>query len=299
MSLLAAIEAGGTKFNCAVGTSPGDIHFSKRIPTTKPDVTLREVVAFFEEAQKTCGAFAAMGVASFGPLDLDECSPTYGFITTTPKSGWQNADLLGPLRKRFDVPLGFDTDVNGAALGEHLWGAGQGADPLVYLTIGTGIGGGALVNGKLLHGMLHPEMGHIHVPVPHTSAPNPACVCPFHASCLEGYISGPALAKRWGVGAETFSPDHEAWCEFATIMAHGLVNIILTLSPQRIILGGGVMHQLHLFPMIRHEVARLLNGYVKTRAVLSELDRYIVPPGLGDEAGICGALALAAEALRK
>jgi len=299
MSLLAAIEAGGTKFNCAVGTGPGDIRLSRRIPTTTPGETLRDVVAFFEAAQEKCGAFAAMGIASFGPVDLDEGSPTYGFITTTPKSGWQHADLLGPLRKCFGVPLGFDTDVNGAALGEHLWGAGQGTDPLVYLTIGTGIGGGALVNGRLLHGMLHPEMGHIHVPAPCSSALKPACACPFHTSCLEGYISGPALAKRWGAGVETFSADHEIWCEFATIMAHGLVNIILTLSPQRIILGGGVMHQMHLFPMIRSEVVRLLNGYVQTREVLSELDRYILPPGLGDEAGICGALALAADALRR
>ena len=297
--LIAAIEAGGTKFNCAVGTGPGDIRLSKRIPTTKPGETLQEVIAFFDEAQKQCGAFAAIGVASFGPLDLDESSAHYGFITTTPKPGWQNADLLGPLRARFDVPVGFDTDVNGAALGEHLWGAGQGSDPLVYLTIGTGIGGGVFVNGKLLHGMLHPEIGHIQVPLPQTSAPNPACVCPFHTSCLEGYISGPALEKRWGACAETFSPTHEIWQEFATVMALGLANIILTLSPRRIILGGGVMHQSHIFPMIRAEVTRLLNGYVQTRELISDIEHYIVPPGLGDDSGILGAVALGTSALKK
>ncbi|MEI7866195.1 MAG: ROK family protein [Chthoniobacterales bacterium] len=296
-ALVAAIEAGGTKFICAVGTGPDDLRMVSRIPTTTPDETLRGVLSFFDKAAKVHGPFAAIGVASFGPLDLVKDSATYGYITSTPKPGWQNVDLLGPLRERFGVPVGFDTDVNGAALGEHLWGAGQGCDPLVYLTIGTGIGGGALVNGKLLHGMLHPEMGHLLVPQPVSSAPHSSGVCPFHSSCLEGFISGPAIARRWGSPADTFAADHEVWKEFATVLASGLVNIIVTFSPQRIILGGGVMHQAHLLPMLHAEVRRLLNRYLPTRELLGDMTDYIVPPGLGEDAGIIGAIALGVRAM--
>ncbi len=297
-ALIAAIEAGGTKFNCSVGTGPGDLRSSARIPTTTPAETLRGVVAFFEQAVQEHGPFAAMGVGSFGPIDLRAGSSTYGFITTTPKPGWTNADLLGPLRERFGVPMGFDTDVNAAALGEHLWGAGQGMDSLVYITIGTGIGGGALVDGKLVHGMLHPEMGHLLVPLPATNAQHPLGTCPFHENCLEGYICGPAIEKRWGAPAGTFAEDHECWDEFASILASGLVNLITVLSPQRIILGGGVMHQAHLFPKIHREVLRQLNGYLQTDELLRHVAEYIVPPGLGDEAGILGALALGALAAK-
>lgn len=298
-SLIAAIEAGGTKFNCAVGTAEGKLGVTERIATTTPAETMRGVLAFFERAEREQGKITAFGVGSFGPLDVHEDSPTYGFITTTPKPGWQNADLLGPLRQKFNVPMGFDTDVNAAALGEYTWGIGQGCDPVVYLTIGTGIGGGVLVNGKLLHGMLHPEMGHLLVTPPPSSAPNPACTCPFHTNCMEGYLCGPAIAKRWGAPAETFLPGHEMWREFAATLASGLVNLIVTLSPRRIILGGGVMHQEHLFPMVRAEVGRLLNGYLQTRELLHDLEHYIVPPGLGDRAGMMGALALGMRALAK
>jgi fructokinase len=296
-SLIAAIEAGGTKFNCAVGTNTGGLGMMERIATTTPAETMGGVLKFFEAAERELGPIAAFGVGSFGPLDVHEGSKTYGFITTTPKPGWQNADLLGPLKERFTVPMGFDTDVNAAALGEHTWGAGKDCDPLIYITIGTGIGGGALVNGELLHGMLHPEMGHLLVTPPASSAPNPACTCPFHASCLEGYLCGPAISKRWGAPAETFAADHEMWREFATTMASGLVNLIVTLSPRRIILGGGVMHQAHLFPMIHAEVRRLLNGYLQTRELMQDMKHYIVYPGLGDRAGIMGALALGMRAL--
>jgi fructokinase len=297
-SLIAAIEAGGTKFNCAVGTAEGELLGDvERIATTTPAETMAGVLAFFEKASAEHGKIAAFGVGSFGPLDVHEDSDTYGFITTTPKLVWRHADLLGPLKKKFHVPMGFDTDVNAAALGEHIWGAGKDCDPLIYITVGTGIGGGALVNGRLLHGMLHPEMGHLLVTPPPSSAPNPACTCPSHTSCLEGYLCGPAIAKRWGAPAETFAADHEMWREFATTMATGLVNLIVTLSPQRIILGGGVMHQAHLFPMIHQEVLRLLNGYLQTQELLKDIEHYIVSPGLGDRAGIMGALALGMQAL--
>jgi fructokinase len=290
--LIAAVEAGGTKFNCAVGTGPGDLKLTTRIATTSPHETLREVTDFFESASRQLGPFSAIGVGSFGPLDLAERSDTYGYITTTPKPGWKYTDLLGALRESYHVPVGFDTDVNAAALGEHTWGAGRGCDPLVYITIGTGIGGGVLIGGNPLHGALHPEIGHLYIPQVMSEAPRPDGICPFHGSCLEGLISGTAIAQRWGAPAESFPPEHECWGEFSTLLALGLVNLTLTLSPQRIILGGGVMRQTHLFPLIRGEVQRLLNGYVQARELMEDIGQFIVPPGLGDETGVLGALAL-------
>lgn len=293
--LFAAIEAGGTKFNCAVGTGPDDIRASVRIATTTPTDTLHDVMEFLQNASKM-GRIAGIGVGSFGPIDLNRQSDTYGYITTTPKEGWKYTDLLSSMKELFHAPVGFDTDVNAAALGEYTWGNGEGCDPLVYITVGTGIGGGVLVKGQPLHGSLHPEIGHLFIPAIHSDAPNPDGICPFHGDCLEGLISGPAIAARWGAPAETFPPDHECWGEFATLMALGLSNLILTLSPQRIILGGGVMHQEQLFPMIREEVQRMLNGYVQTYEVLQDIDNYIVPPGLGDRAGMLGAMVLAQQA---
>lgn len=294
--LIAAIEAGGTKFNCAIGTGPGDLRMTTRIDTTDPTDTLRDVFSFLEQASRQVGQFSAIGVGSFGPIDLNRSSDTYGYITTTPKPGWKYTDLLGSLGEIFHVPVGFDTDVNAAALGEYTWGYGRACDPLVYITIGTGVGGGVLVNGKPLHGSLHPEIGHLLIPAILSDAPEPDGICPFHGSCLEGLISGPAIEARWGAPASTFPEDHACWGEFSTLLALGLVNLILTLSPQRIILGGGVMHQLHLFPMIREEVQRLLNGYIQTHELIEDIDNYIVPPGLGDEAGILGAIALGQQA---
>ncbi len=295
--LIAAIEAGGTKFNCALGTPDGKLEITERITTTTPEQTLAEAISFFQYVSKQHGAISAFGIGSFGPLDLNEKSKTYRFITTTPKPGWQNTDLIGALRKRFDVPFGFDTDVNAAALGEYTWGAGRNCDPLLYITIGTGVGGGVLINGKPLHGALHPEIGHLYIPQVISNAPHADGICPFHGSCFEGLISGPAIAQRWGAPAESLPPEHECWGEFSTLLALGLVNLTLTLSPQRIILGGGVMHQSHLFPMIREEVQRLLNGYLPVRELTDGIGQFIVPPGLGDKAGILGALALGVEAL--
>lgn len=296
--LLAAIEAGGTKFNCAIGTGPDDIRATARIATTTPTETLRDVLEFLQQAGKM-GTLSAIGIGSFGPVDLSRQSDTYGYITTTPKEGWKYTDLIGSLTELFHAPVGFDTDVNAAALGEYQWGSGVDCNPLVYMTIGTGIGGGVLVNGQPLHGSLHPEIGHLFIPPIHSAAPNPDGICPFHGDCLEGLISGPAIAARWGAPAESFEPEHACWGEFATLMALGLANLILTLSPQRIILGGGVMHQAQLFPMIREEVQRMLNGYIQTYELLQDIDNYIVPPGLGDRAGVLGAMALAKRALKR
>ena len=296
--LIAAIETGGTNFNCAVGTGPGDLRLTKRFATMAPHETLREMVDFFESAARQLGQFSAIGVGSFGPIDLVERNETFGHIMRTPKAGWQFTDLLGPLRDCFHVPVGFDTDVNAAALGEYTWGAGKNCDPLVYITVGTGIGGGVLIGGKPLHGAMHPEIGHLHIPQVMSSAPQPEGVCAFHGgNCLEGLISGPAIAARWGAPAESFPPEHECWGEFATLMALGLVNLTLTLSPQRIILGGGVMHQTHLFPMIQEEMQRLLNDYLHTRELMEGIGEFVVPPGLGDDSGLLGALALGRNAL--
>ena len=210
----------------------------------------------------------------------------------TPKQGWAHTDLAGPIGRELGVPVGFDTDVNGAALGEFRWGAAQGLDTFVYLTIGTGIGGGAMVNGSLVHGLLHPEMGHV-LP-PHDWKEDPFVgVCPYHGDCLEGLASGPALEQRWNKKAETLPPDHPAWDLEAKYLAHGIVPQIYILSPQRIILGGGVMEQTHLFPRIRRQVGAILNKYIQAPALLEDMDHYIVPPGLGNRAGVLGAIALA------
>jgi fructokinase len=290
MPLLGGIEAGGTKFVCAVGTGPDDFRAETRFPTTTPGETIGQAVAFFkEQAQKE--PLVAIGIASFGPVDPNPASPTFGYITTTPKPHWAQTDLAGALGRALGVPVGFDTDVNGAALGEYRWGAAQGLDTFIYLTIGTGLGGGGLVNGRLMHGLIHPEMGHVRLPR-HPDDPYPGA-CPFHGDCLEGMAAGPALQGRWGQRAETLPLDHPAWEIEAHYLAYGLVNFICTLSPQRIVLGGGVMDQAHLFPLVRRKTRELLNGYVQSPEIIERIDRYIVPPGLGNRAGVLGAIALA------
>ena len=294
MPLYGGIEAGGTKFVCAVGTNPNDLRNEIRFPTTTPAETIGQALDYFR-AQTNQEPLTAIGISSFGPVDPHPDSPTFGYITSTPKPGWHNAEFATIIRRELGVPVGFDTDVNGAALGEHRWGAAQGLDNFIYLTIGTGVGGGGLVNGRLMHGLLHPEMGHILLP-PHPDDPHPEGFCPYHGHCLEGMANGPALEKRWGQRAETLPPDHPAWSLQAHYLAVGLVSFICTLSPQRIIMGGGVMEQPHLFPLVRQKVLTLLNGYVQTPTILAEIDSYIVPPGLGNKAGVLGAIALARQA---
>lgn len=291
--LIAAIEAGGTKFNCALGRGPDDILETTRIPTTTPRETLEAVCQWFSLMKSRHGAFASMGVGCFGPVDLDERSPGYGYITSTPKPGWQNTDVVGTLKARFKVPVAFDTDVNGAALGEFLWGAGQHKDPLVYVTIGTGVGGGVLVNGRLLHGLLHPEIGHMHVPPPRASkAVARRGQCPYHAHCVEGYVSGPAIANRWGARAERLPADSPAWAEAAGVLAHLCLNLTLTLSPKRIILGGGVMEQEQILSLVHGAFIKLLNGYLRSVEFGPKISDYITRPALGQHAGLLGALAL-------
>lgn len=285
------IEAGGTKFMCAVGTGPGELRAETKIKTGTPAETLGQVCDFFGE-QRESAPIGAIGIASFGPLDLQQDSPTYGFITSTPKPGWANTDLVGKISRELDLPVGLDTDVNTAALGEHRWGAARGLDSFIYLTIGTGIGGGGMSGGRLMHGLVHPEMGHIRIPHDTADDPFPG-VCPYHGDCLEGLANGPALEQRWGQRAETLPRDHPAWELEAHYLALALVNFICTLSPQRIVMGGGIMEQRQLFPSIRDKVLRLLNGYVRSSSIIDDIDGYIIPPGLGNRSGILGAIALA------
>ncbi len=285
------IEAGGTKFVCAVASDPENILAEIRFPTTTPDETLGKAITFFQEQAQQV-QIEGVGIAAFGPVDLNPHSDTYGYITKTPKKGWTNTDFVGTIQRALNVPIGFDTDVNGAALGEQRWGAAQGLDSFLYLTIGTGIGGGGMAGGKLLHGLVHPEMGHMRIPHDLQKDPFPG-LCPFHGDCFEGLAAGPALNARWGQLAETLPDDHPAWELEAEYIALALNNLIVTHSPQRIILGGGVMAQPQLFPLVRQRVLALLNGYVDAPEILENIDAYIVPPALGNMAGILGAIALA------
>jgi len=293
--LVGGIEAGGTKFICAVGTGPSDVRAESRIETSTPERTFAEAITFFRQQRERHGPLAAVGIASFGPVDLHPGSPTWGFITSTPKPGWADVDFAGSIGRALGVPVGFDTDVNGAALGEWKHGAAQGVDDFVYLTVGTGIGGGGMCSGRLLHGLVHPEMGHVRVPHDRDADPFPGS-CPFHGDCLEGLASGPALAKRWGCPAEELPGDHPAWPLEAHYLALALVNYVCTLSPRRIVLGGGVMEHDALLPLIRREVLRLLNGYVQAGELLDDVDGFIVAPALGPRAGLVGALTLARRA---
>ncbi len=292
MSILyGGIEAGGTKFVCAIGSGPDDLRAVTEFPTTTPVETLRQAIAFFHE-QAGRAKLAAIGVGSFGPVDPNPASPTFGYITTTPKPRWAQTDLVGTIQRALDVPVGFDTDVNAAALGENRWGAARGLETFIYLTIGTGIGGGGMVNGRLMHGLVHPEMGHIRIPHDRERDPFPG-ICPYHGDCLEGLASGPAIEGRWGARGETLRQDHSAWDLEASYLAQAVANLICTLSPERVVVGGGVMQQPRLLPQIQQEVQELLNDYIKAPAIAHDIERYIVAPALGKQAGVLGAIALA------
>ncbi len=253
------------------------------IATTSPSDTLAQVIEFFRGALKN-GPLAAIGVASFGPIDLDPGSPTFGHITSTPKPGWAGADVCGPIRRALQLPIAFETDVNAAALAEYRWGAAQGLDDFLYITVGTGIGGGALVRGAPLHGRSHPEMGHMRIPHDPSADPFPG-TCPFHADCLEGLASGFAMERRWGIKAESLPADHPGWLLEGQYLGLGLANLAAVLSPRRIVMGGGVMHNRGLHSRIEENLHQYLNGYIRTPE--------IVPPLLGDDAGVLGAIALA------
>ena len=293
MALFGAIETGGTTCSCLIGRGPDDLVAEARFATTTPVETIARLVGFFREHTRE-HAIRALGIGSFGPLDLHPGSPTYGFITTTPKPGWQQVGLCGPLEAALQVPVAFDTDVNAAALGEYHWvPENQGADPLLYLTVGTGIGLGAVVHGQPLHGLVHPEAGHMLLP--HDQALDPfAGTCPFHGDCWEGLASGYALEKRWGQPGETLPPDYPAWELEARYLGQGLANLICCLSPRRVVVGGGVMRQPGLLDRVRRETQTAIHGYLRSGALVEGMDALIVPPRLGARSALLGALALAA-----
>ena len=286
---LGALEAGGTKMVCAIGNELGEIFERVSIPTETPEITMPKPIAYFKDKE-----IEALGIGCFGPIDLNRKSETYGYITTTPKLKWANYNIVGAFKEALGVPVGFDTDVNGSALGEATWGITKGLENSVYFTIGTGVGAGIISNGRLLHGMLHPEGGHVLL------AKHPedtyAGKCPYHRNCLEGLAAGPAIEERWGKKGIELADRKEVWEMEAFYIGQAIVDYIVILSPQRIILGGGVMHQEHMMPLVREEVKRQLNGYIQTKE-LEDLDSYIVLPSLNDNQGIMGALKLAMDEL--
>lgn len=288
---LGALEAGGTKMVCAIGDETGKIFEQVSIPTETPETTVPRMIEYFKEA-----GIEALGIACFGPIDPDKKSASYGYITSTPKLAWQNYNFVGAFEKALGCPVGFDTDVNGSVLGEVTFGQAKGKSCVVYVTIGTGVGAGVYIEGKLLHGMLHPEAGHVQIqkrPGDHYEGR-----CPFHKNCLEGHAAGPAIEERWGKKAIELKDNKEVWDLEAYYIAQALAGYILTLSPEMIILGGGVMHQQQLFPMIRSYVKEILNGYIKTEE-MDHLDSYIVPASLNDDQGIMGCLELARRAAQE
>ena len=299
--LFGAVEAGGTKFVCAIGDESGTIHAELRFPTADPVATLAKVRDFLKDfrGQNLRGGepLRAIGAACFGPVVLDRRSAKYGFIGNTPKAGWSDVDVAGMLAREFSCPVGFDTDVNAAALAEHRWGAGRDTNSLVYLTVGTGIGGGVLIEGVPLHGLMHPEIGHIH-PRRHPLDADFAGVCPFHGDCLEGLASGPAIVARSGGELAHLDPAHVQWEIQADYLGQLCAQLVLTVSPQRIIIGGGVMAQQRLFPPVRQRMLHWLGGYVQREEILADIDRFVVPPALGSHAGVLGALSMAVDAAR-
>lgn len=290
MKRYGALETGGTKMVLAVLDEQGNFLERAKIPTKKPQETMAEMIAFFREHP-----VFALGIGSFGPLDLNPASPTFGSITATPKLSWRNFPIVPEFTKALQIPVAMDTDVNAAALAESVLGAAKGLESCLYVTVGTGIGGGLIVNGKPVHGLLHPEIGHIRVsPLP--GDPLPKGICPYHGCCLEGMAAGPAIKEKWGLSARELPESHPAWELESDYLSQLCAIAILSFSPEKIILGGGVMQQKFLFPRIREKTLKALGGYIVHPAVEEGLANYIVEPGLGTNSGILGAWLLAKQA---
>jgi fructokinase len=293
--LLGGIEAGGTKFVCVVGSAGGEIIERARFDTRAPAATLADVIGFFRDAEARRGPLAAFGVASFGPLDLDSRSPTFGSITRTPKPHWSGVSLTAPLREHFGRPVAIDTDVNGAAVAEARWGAGVGQRTVVYVTAGTGIGGGIAIDAQPVPGLIHPEMGHLRVPR-HPYDQDFRGVCPFHGDCVEGLVSGPAVVTRWGQRLDQLPSDHPAREIIGFYLGQLCASIALMISPGVIVLGGGLTTDGTLYPAVRAAAREQLAGYLQHTRLNDSFDDFIVAPGLKDTAGAMGALALAERA---
>lgn len=287
-----ALEAGGTKMVCAIGDENGTILERVSLPTRTPEETMPEMIGFFQDKN-----LSALGVGCFGPVDLDRKSPTYGSILTTPKLAWRGYPIVQRFEDALHIPVGFDTDVNAAALGESTWGCTRDVSNSIYITVGTGVGVGVIIGGKPHHGMTHPEGGHLFLPR-HPKDPMPRGVCPYHENCLEGLASGPSLEKRWGRKAQELSDRPEVWEIEAFYLAQAICGYIMVLSPERIILGGGVTHQPQMLPLVRTEVRRLMGGYLQGKG-MDDLEHYIVPISLGDNQGVMGAVKLAVDALAR
>ena len=295
--LYGGVEAGGTKFVCMVAAGPDQVVEEKRFPTTRPDETIQMVNSFFAPYARR-GELAALGIASFGPLDLNPASATYGYITSTPKTDWDQVDLHGLVARALGLPTAFDTDVNAAAFGEQYWTVGNNTlDPFVYVTVGTGIGVGVLANGHPVHGLVHTEAGHFAIPHDRQKDPFPG-ICPYHGDCLEGLASGPAMYRRWGQNAESLPDAHPAWELEAEYLALALMNLIYAYSPQRIVLGGGVSQHAGLHAAVRRKIQQGLNGYIQSPVLLNGMDEYIVPPSLGNRSGVLGAIAMAIDLVK-
>jgi fructokinase len=288
--LYGGVETGGTWCVCAIGTGPSDLRECEQFPTGAPEETLERIIGFF----RTHGSLDAVGIGSFGPVDPDPTSDTWGFVTTTPKPGWQGTAVATVVRDALGVPVGFDTDVGAAALGEHRWGAGRGLGSVCYLTVGTGIGAGLVIDGKPVRGLVHPEAGHIRVPL----LDDFAGICPVHGNCWEGLASGSALAERWGRPPEELPDGHDAWPLEAEYLALGILSIVLVASPERVIVGGGVMERPGLLALVRERLRALNGGYLEVPALSERVDSYLVAPELGDRAGVLGAIALAERAAK-
>ncbi len=286
--LYGGVETGGTWCVCAVGSDPGEIVAYDQFPTGEPEPTLARIVEFFGSGP----APEAIGIGSFGPVDLDPESPTWGHVTTTPKPGWRHVAVAPVIGERLGVPVAFDTDVNAAAVGEHRWGAGRDTNALCYLTVGTGVGAGLLVEGRPWHGLVHPEPGHLRIPHDRGHDPFPGA-CPVHGDCWEGLASGPAMTERWGAPPEELPEDHPAWTLEAEYLALGILSIVLVTSPERVIVGGGVMEHQPLYGMVQQRLSELVAGYLDTPLLGGDVGSYVVAPALGDRAGVLGAMALA------
>ena len=290
MKRYGALETGGTKMVLAVLDEQGNFLERAKLPTKTPQETMAEMIAFFREHP-----VSALGIGSFGPLDLNPSSPTFGSITATPKLAWCDYPIVPEFTKTLQIPVAMDTDVNAAALAESVLGAAKGHESCLYVTVGTGIGGGLIVNGKPVHGLLHPEIGHIRVsPLP--GDPLPQGICPYHGCCLEGMAAGPAMKEKWGLSARELPESHPAWELESDYLSQLCAIAILSFSPEKIILGGGVMQQKFLFPRIRQKTLKALGGYIVHPAVEEGLENYIVEPGLGTNSGILGAWLLAKNA---
>ncbi|MFM5930700.1 MAG: ROK family protein [Novosphingobium sp.] len=293
--LIGAVEAGGTKFVLALARADGTVLAEARIATRTPAECFPEMAAFFRNAAAAHGAISAFGVASFGPIGIDPASPDYGRFTTTPKPGWAGArfhDALG----EFGAPIVVDTDVNGAALGEWAQGAGQGCRTIAYTTVGTGIGTGVVCDGRSLAGFSHYEAGHITVARDPAADPFPGR-CPYHGDCLEGLASGPAIEDRWGTSLSKLASPADKIALIAGYLGQLAANLVLMHMPDRLVFGGGVMKAPGLIEALRLATERRLAGYVQAPQLDPGLERYIVTPGLGDEAGITGAVLLGKRAL--